>query len=317
MPLSNPRFLNEPILKDCFDGKRRLTLGDKGPHVKKVQQALLDLGLKLPVFGADSSYGRETAQAVFEFKQARGLRNSGGTIDGIVGPKTMDRLDQDAPRSGGGGGGGGGPAAPSKQDIIRSAFDRSRASLRVVVGILQRLEEDISRAVRADGTEKILLMAAIGRVHPRNIAVISRRMLVSADPLSAEFRDVLAKVKDLVQRNLNETSGIIDQGKLNRCDPSLPGRSNQVPHAATQRTDPDPRVSVCDPFFVDSADLQRDVITHEFFHLLGLADKSVNNTNDALTNANTVAQVVALLHDRSRQANSDGGEPAVPPLPSP
>jgi hypothetical protein len=43
----------------------------------------------------------------------------------------------------------------------------------------------------------------------------------------------------------------------------------------------------------------------------------VNNTNDAFRNANTIAQIVAFMSDRFRQANSDGGEQADPPLPVP
>ena len=87
--------------------------------------------------------------------------------------------------------------------------------------------------------------------------------------------------------------------------------------AATSAGESDPKVSVCDPFFEAAADLQRDVITHEYFHLSGLGDHAVPTTADALTNANTIAQIVAFLFDRFRQANSDGNEPAIPPLPAP
>ena len=59
------------------------------------------------------------------------------------------------------------------------------------------------------------------------------------------------------------------------------------------------------------------MITHEYFHLQGLVDTSVNNTADAFRNANTIAQIVAFLSDRFRQRNSDGNELAVPPLPAP
>jgi hypothetical protein len=74
---------------------------------------------------------------------------------------------------------------------------------------------------------------------------------------------------------------------------------------------------LCTPFFASkNPDLQRDVITHEFFHLVGLADVTgVTNTEKALNNANTLAQIVAWTVDRIRQRNSDGGEAAIPPLP--
>jgi hypothetical protein len=109
-----------------------------------------------------------------------------------------------------------------------------------------------------------------------------------------------------VQLNIQATSGVIDQGNLGRCTASNfnpPG----VPFAATTRTNPDPRVSVCTPFFAQNDDMKRDVITHEFFHLLGLADvNAINNTADALNDANTVAQVVAYTHDRARTRDSSG-----------
>jgi hypothetical protein len=54
-------------------------------------------------------------------------------------------------------------------------------------------------------------------------------------------------------------------------------------------------------------DLHRDVITHEFFHLVGLIDKPlIANTSDALADANTMAQLVAYIHDRTRWEDSSG-----------
>jgi hypothetical protein len=35
-----------------------------------------------------------------------------------------------------------------------------------------------------------------------------------------------------------------------------------------------------------------DVVTHEYFHILGLGDNSVINTDQASTNANTIPEVV-------------------------
>jgi hypothetical protein len=63
-------------------------------------------------------------------------------------------------------------------------------------------------------------------------------------------------------------------------------------------SDPNPRVSVCTPFFGPNplfnttAQMQRDIITHEFFHLIGLSDiPTIGNTRDAINDANTMAQV--------------------------
>jgi hypothetical protein len=53
--------------------------------------------------------------------------------------------------------------------------------------------------------------------------------------------------------------------------------------------------------------MKRGVITHEFFHLLGLADvKTIDSTSNALNDAKTVTQVVAYMHDRTRTRDSSG-----------
>jgi hypothetical protein len=117
-------------------------------------------------------------------------------------------------------------------------------------------------------------------------------------------------VLNLIQQNLSQPFTFVDQAATGRCDPAIHGG---VPFAATQAADPNPQVSVCDSFFTSSRDLQRDVITHKYFHLLDLGDHSADTMADALTNANTIAQVVVLVHDRFRQQNSDGNEPAIPP----
>jgi hypothetical protein len=43
----------------------------------------------------------------------------------------------------------------------------------------------------------------------------------------------------------------------------------------------------------------------------------VTTTEQGLTNPNTLAQIVARLNDRFRQANADGREPDIPNLPMP
>ena len=87
--LGSPRFKGDEVLEACYDNERFLNNGDKGDHVKKVQDALLELdGAALPVYGADSIYGNETKTAVKKFQSSQGL-----TPDGLVGFKTMERLN--------------------------------------------------------------------------------------------------------------------------------------------------------------------------------------------------------------------------------
>jgi peptidoglycan hydrolase-like protein with peptidoglycan-binding domain len=84
-------FAGDAKLEDCLNDRDRLKVGDAGESVRKVQQGLLDDGIALPQFGADSKYGSETATAVKQFKRKHNL---GATNFGDAGPGTMGELDR-------------------------------------------------------------------------------------------------------------------------------------------------------------------------------------------------------------------------------
>ncbi len=65
--------------------------GATGPHVGKIQLALIELD-GAPI-AQDSAYGPSTAAAVRAFKQERRILNLQGKIDDIVGKKTIAALD--------------------------------------------------------------------------------------------------------------------------------------------------------------------------------------------------------------------------------
>lgn len=88
--LRSPRFAGDPSLEACYDKERYLRKGNREPAVQKIQQALIDSGFPLPRFGADGIFGDETDSGLKNYQRARGLK-----ADGIVGPLTMERLDED------------------------------------------------------------------------------------------------------------------------------------------------------------------------------------------------------------------------------
>ena len=65
-----------------------LQLGDTGPDVEKLQQYLIKAGERLPKYGADGDFGKETEAAVRSFQAKHGL-----AVDGTVGPKTKAKLE--------------------------------------------------------------------------------------------------------------------------------------------------------------------------------------------------------------------------------
>ncbi len=84
----------DPILEKAFDNEAVIGKfsNAKGSHVKKIQEALLQLGIALPEFGADEQFGKETEDGVKEFQQKASM--SPKEWDGIVGRKTIGLLDR-------------------------------------------------------------------------------------------------------------------------------------------------------------------------------------------------------------------------------
>lgn len=86
MPAKEPE--KEPVKEDPVTTVKILKKGSKGEDVKKLQQKLLDLGYKLPKYGADGDYGNETVATVKAFQKDWGLKQ-----DGIAGPETQKMLN--------------------------------------------------------------------------------------------------------------------------------------------------------------------------------------------------------------------------------
>jgi len=90
-------FAANATLVEVMRGKRFLSFGAFGDAVRLVQEALVASEIRrpstpptrLPKFGVDGIFGRETKQAVEEFQSEYGL-----AVDGIVGPQTLYWLDE-------------------------------------------------------------------------------------------------------------------------------------------------------------------------------------------------------------------------------
>jgi hypothetical protein len=94
--LISQRFAGVVELEQCaVDDNAHLTVGSNGPHVALVQQALIDLGEPVGADGADGGYGPATAAAVSSYKAQRGIVNSSGQIDAVVGKLTIAALDDE------------------------------------------------------------------------------------------------------------------------------------------------------------------------------------------------------------------------------
>lgn len=95
MALTNPRFSSDPALAAAAKNSPPIKRGAKSEGVQILQQALLDLGVRMPRSTRarhglpDGIFGEETEQAVRAFQRAHGLQT-----DGAVGPKTLQALER-------------------------------------------------------------------------------------------------------------------------------------------------------------------------------------------------------------------------------
>lgn len=92
--LTASRLSGDPILEKTFDNEAIVGKFSQatGEHVKRIQEALIHLGIDLPENGADSRFGNETEKAVKDFQEHAGMSKS--ERDGIVGRKTLGLLDR-------------------------------------------------------------------------------------------------------------------------------------------------------------------------------------------------------------------------------
>ena len=94
MALRSKRFQGDQKLEAAaVSDSAHIMRGSAGPHVAKIQQALIELdGATISV---DSIYGPATAAAVLAYKQKRNIINTAyqTQADNIVGKMTIARLD--------------------------------------------------------------------------------------------------------------------------------------------------------------------------------------------------------------------------------
>jgi peptidoglycan hydrolase-like protein with peptidoglycan-binding domain len=108
--LKSAKFAGNARLEQAFDNDPVLSVGANGLHVKLIQEGLVADGFPMPgstkpTGEMDGIFGSETVEVVKKFQAKHGLLTKDGRADGLVGRKTMGKLDELA----GGGGGGGGP----------------------------------------------------------------------------------------------------------------------------------------------------------------------------------------------------------------
>jgi hypothetical protein len=312
MALRSQLFRGDPRLEAAaVSDPAHLVQGARGDHVRKVQAALNRLDAA--GLAEDGEYGPATAAAVAAFKRKRGIVNAQGRIDDVVGKKTTAALDDGLLALE--------PPIPNSRTCIldpASPVDvGGRVSLPVVpssLSVARRRpvpDADVmaaalkaSRRTLRDARDKLFDLANALRGNKPLTKPLAKSFAVAAKWLNLNPADPKAAIPHLdavtllMLRQLNLKTSAGGEVPMRRVDQSF--------HAATFGS-ADIGLHCGTPFFTrDGPNCRRDVVTHEFFHLVGLGHggqplgggtnrKLITTTAQALDSADNLAQLVAEL----------------------
>ncbi|GAB4226255.1 MAG: hypothetical protein Kow00121_54430 [Elainellaceae cyanobacterium] len=265
-----------------------------------LQQALnQNLNLNLPVNGI---FDASTQSALRRFQQRRGLTPS-GTID----PSTLKAFSA-----------GGTPTPPcnlcgltSDQQLINNALSASQTSLANAIAALKSLETGIISGL------------FVPELHRRTLDAVKDRLKVT--PTHNQFLITIQEAQKLMSKNLKCQS---QYSHLVRRDEPFCQKHGET-WAWSFINNPQGGIHLCRSWFNTCMECQRDVITHEFFHLVGLKDmvdptgrepntkrdRMVLTPSESLRDANEMAQLVSHittgLTDACHKFNLDPTKPCT------
>lgn len=182
-------------------------------------------------------------------------------------------------------------APPTDTQIMQKAFQDSRKTLKLASDALQSLLQGLDKEATTP----------LNDFQNRVLISVSRWLKVSTarnNALRQKVKEVARKAKELIDKNLSVKTS-------SGADPTF-RRINKGVHAETTGN-PDDGFSCGTPFFTtDGPNCRRDVVTHEFFHFVGVHHggggpqdatprASILTPEQALDSADNLAQMVSEI----------------------
>jgi peptidoglycan hydrolase-like protein with peptidoglycan-binding domain len=319
MALQSQLFRGDPKLEAAaVSDPAHIVPGAMGEHVRKIQQALIQL--EGAAIDPDGVYGPATAAAVLAYKQKRNIVNRSyqTQADNIVGKMTIAALDKEMLKKEGEANppiclfrlGGLAPVSvsarldlvaaptppsPSELTVMNKAFQESRRTLQDTLKALTDLQKAVLAAIAKQTSPSLT------QDQQKVLVAVVRWLLVAPTDLPG-VSAAITSANALIVRNLNirTSAGAV---------PPLLRNIGATFHAqADGWINTDLGVSCGDQFFRDGPNCQRDVLTHEWFHLVSVNHgagrnakgevvsvprASVTTTQNALDSADHLAQLVS------------------------
>ncbi len=261
-------YADDPKLEDCLNDKDRLRPFDTGDSVIRVQTGLKAAG---EYMGEISGiYDAATGQAVMAFKKNQEL---GSEKFPDVGPGTTSCLDKLCLSNGQCQDKTPPPVIPEKVPPLSDEL------------IVQIANSERINALFKAGHELMKLheQATSGIFIPITPVVWAVNRWLYTFPGKADYADTIDKAISLIDQNISTNTNI-------RIDRSPECKDHAFVGALG---DPGKGITVCDLFFKKHPNCQREVITHEYFHLINLIHHyDATTTKEALECPHHMAELV-------------------------
>lgn len=309
----------DPILEKTFDNEAIIGKfsNSKGEHVRRIQQALIDLGIDVGESGADSKYGTDTENAVKTFQLDAGM--SIGEQDGIVGRKTLGLLDMSV-----------------RNDVVSSDTDKAEEDLTVKDPKKKANDEACKGQPRdksCDDTTSPPIRTTIVAAAQKAIDMIDKVLLEQLPPKKTkktdypnifsrifrnnDSRDVSAKVDEVkkIYEQVKDFLGSLKKEKdLSRCGTLCDGgcRSGS-PAYHSETLDGKHVITFCPDFEKDKDKIL--IVLHEAHHaaIPGSSDKAYAETRlfDKLDHTKALLNA-ASFHVYAAWVDTPGSQPIGP-----
>lgn len=156
------------------------------------------------------------------------------------------------------------PSGSSDAAVIDKAWDASRSSLRFALNRLRLLQRQIKYFEDTDG--RTPAYEELRRHYRRDLAVVKRKLLLPDGITDPAFRKALANLIRLFEMNLALPKSLNAARDGGKC------AGSPQPWAAGADGPYPPEIDLCTIWFNADADLQRDVITRQYFRVIGVRD---------------------------------------------